>query len=75
MTLDSGSLVVPPRDRNSASIYNTMTFSFITGAQTVYNARLDYASFSTIHFYVYDSTGATVYDSGETTLEQLEQNQ
>jgi hypothetical protein len=75
-TLDRGTLNVPSRDRNSANIYNTMTFSFVTGAKTVYNARLDYASFETVHFYIYDvASGATIFDSGETTLAQLEQTQ
>ncbi len=73
-TVDKNSIVAVPHNRNSASTMDTINFNINIGSQA-YKARLDYSYLSnSARLYLYDSTGAQVFDSSTLPVDRTEQN-
>lgn len=66
VTIDKSSIVETPHNRNSASTFDTTTFTVKVGSQT-YSAKIEYSYLGDVRLYLYDNTGALVFDSNNTS--------
>ncbi|MEO6513572.1 MAG: hypothetical protein ABIR37_02670 [Candidatus Saccharimonadales bacterium] len=64
VSIDKGSILAVPRDRNSTSPNNVINFAVKLDG-TTYTAEVDYSSLSPVQLKLFDAVGgATVFDSG-----------